>query len=69
MGIQANDAPGDAAAYHGMALGNLGDASQSEDGFLEVVFFGLDGFDSKVFDAVFIENDGVGVGVFSSLQK
>ena len=69
MGFQANDAPGDAAADHGVALGNFGDASESEDGFLEVVFFGFDGFDAEVFDAVFIENDGVGVGVFSSLQE
>jgi hypothetical protein len=69
MGIQTNDASGDPTADHGVALGDFGNASESEHGFLEVVFFGFDGFDAEVFDAVLVENDGVAVGVFSSLKK
>ena len=61
LGFQADDAAGDAAAEDGVALGDFRDAAESEDGFLEVGFLGLDGFDAEVFHAGFIEDDGVRV--------
>ena len=41
-------------------LGNRLDAAEGEDGFLEVGFLGLDGFDAEVLHAGFVEDDGVG---------
>ena len=59
LGFKTDDTAGNPTAKHAVALGDFGDTTEGEDGFLEVGFFGLNRLDAEVFHACFVEDDGV----------
>ena len=59
-GLEADDAPGDAAAEHGVLARDLLDAADGEERLLEVGLLHEHGLDAEVLNGLFVENDGLG---------